>query len=271
MISWRIDRASIQRSVFMMAALFQMMFVSDGAVAGLNERYLELQQKLEINPDSLELQMDLAYLFTEGLEFQRAVDIYNGVIKKDAVNKRAWIELCALHTQMAHHDDAIVACEKVADLHSEQAWAQDNLGLMYFNLTEYERSFRPFLKALSLNPQDAMVKLHVAQVFLALKSYSAARDILLGEVQNTELKPSERALLFHGLFLAYQKLKDHEKAYEAILETWRLSGDQLYFGKVIKAWMKYHELLTFSFFAVMGLWFSHYFGKRINRFLKNEI
>lgn len=239
--------------------------------ANLNDHYLELQNQLTKEPNNLNLQMDLAFLFSQGLEFQRAVEIYEGVTKVDPVNQRAWVELCALKTQMQDRDGAQIACESVVKIVPNEAWPQDNLGLMHFKLGQYEKSLKPFLEALTLDQNNSLILVHFAQSLMALNQFETARDVLMKVVQRPNLAKQDAELVHHTLYQANRKLKHHQDAYEAILQTWQISGSDIYLGKVVSTWMKAHEMLTFGVVALLCLALSQYFGKRINRFLKNEV
>lgn len=239
--------------------------------ASLNDRYLELQDRLTKEPNNLNLQMDLAFLFSQGLEFQRAIEIYENVTKTDPVNQRAWVELCALKTQLQDRVGAQTACESVIRIAPNEAWAHDNLGLMHFKLGQYEKSLKPFLKALALDQSHSLVLVHFAQSLMALNQFETARDILMRVSQRSTVAQQDAELIHHTLYQANRKLKRHQDAYESILQTWRISGNDIYLGKVVSGWMKANEMATFGVVALIVLGLSQYFGKRINRFLKNEV
>lgn len=236
----------------------------------LNDEYRRLQSEIEARPEDLNLKMDLAYLFSQGLEFSRAIALYEEAAGKDPANLRAWTELCALRTFVRDEAGAYAACSKAVDLAPEQALMHDNLGLSLFKFGKFRQSLKPFLNALALNPEATLVKTHVAQVFLALNEPEAAKAYYEEILAGNELSMEDRSLIHYGIYLADRESKDYDHAFTAILETYKLSANPLYLGKIATTFMlKYQR----TFFVIIGggvLTVAGYLGKRLNRFLKNE-
>lgn len=236
----------------------------------LNDQFLIIEAALQKDPANLELKMDQAFLFTEGLEFGRAVEIYEGVLKQEPKNERAATELCYLYTQIQQKEKAFPVCGLVVSLHPESSLAHDNLGLSYFKMGEYLESLAHFTKALSLAKDSVLIRYHLAQNYLALKEFQLALDFLQNSLRYAA-HPDDRFLVYHGLYLAHTGLKNREQAFKAIYEAYKLSGNGLFLGKVILAGIKAHPLSVFLLVGAILLWFCHYLGQRLNRFLKNDL
>lgn len=235
----------------------------------LNDAYLRLQQSIAKNPDDLNLKMDLAYLFSQGLEFKRAIALYREVVASDPKNKRAWAELCVLHTGLRETQQANEACQQSTNLTPDNYLVYDNQGLSHYKLGQLPESLKPFLLAVSLNKQATLARYHMIQTIMGMKEYDLARVKLEEIAANDKLSTADRVLVNHGLYLVHSRLKQHDQAYEAIKNVYTMSGNHLYLGKVITSYLKSHEIVTFGFVAVMTLLACQYFGTRVNRFLKN--
>jgi tetratricopeptide (TPR) repeat protein len=253
---------------------FLLFFGFDRALAAqsvnLNAEYRRLQAEIESRPDDLGVKMDLAYLFSQGLEFARSIALYEEVTAKDPANLRAWVELCALRTMVRDAAKAEGACSKAVDLAPDDALMHDNLGLSYFKFGNFRQSLKPFLEALTLNPRATLAKTHVAQAFLALREPRTAKTYYEEILAEGGLSDDEKALIHYGIFLADKALKDDDHAFTAILETYKLSANPLYLGKVVATFMRRHQGVFFFLIGGIILSAAGYLGKRLNRFLKNE-
>lgn len=236
----------------------------------LNDQFLKVEAALQKDPANVELKMAQAFLFTQGLEFDRAVEIYASVLQQEPKNERAATELCYLYTQLQQKEQAFPVCELVVSLHPESSLAHDNLGLSYFKMGDYVASLPHFVKALSLAKDSVLIRYHLAQNYLALKEFQVARDFLQKSFVYGS-HPDDRFLIYHGLYLAHAGLKNRDQAFTAIYEAYKLSGNGLFLGKVILAAIKAHSLSVFLLVSGILLWFCHYLGQRLNRFLKNDL
>lgn len=235
----------------------------------LNASYLRLQNLIQKDPQNPQLKIQLAYLFTQGLEFGRAIQLYEDVLTKEPTNQIAVTELCVLNTQLRETKMAEKYCQKATELAPNSYLAFDNLGLSYFKLGEYQKSLKPFIKAVALKKDSVLVRVHLAQSFMVLREYQVARALL----EQAELMPApmpEKMLVYHCFFQLYNRLRDYDKALSAISKSYELSGNGLYLGKMVSAYAKANQFLVFLFVAAIMLWFCNYMGKRLNRFLKNE-
>lgn len=245
-------------------------WISPAHAQNLNDEYAHLTAAIEKKPDDLGLQMDLAYLFSQGREESRAIEIYEVVLEKEAANLRATIELCALYTVVRDQGKAFTACESAVKLAPQNLLMHDNLGLSYFKFGKYRYALKPFLDALALDPKSVLIRTHLAQTYLALGEFSVARSVFKSLSVAPDLKNEEKFLAFYGLYLANRGLDDDEDAFTAIRETYKYSDNPLFLTKVIAAYMAAHQVVFFFVFGFIMLAGAKYLGERLNRFLKNE-
>jgi tetratricopeptide (TPR) repeat protein len=241
----------------------------------LNEVFLSVQAEAAKHPENLDLQMDLAFLFTQGQELGHAIEIYESVLGKDAQNVRATTELCALYTEIHDKTKALTHCERATELTPQNPLVFDNLGLSYFKFGQFRSALKPFLQALALqtkakNGTAALIRTHIAQTFLALHEYDAAEGYYQKILQEPGLTNEEKSLVYYGLHLALKEKGDYDAAFTAMQETYKLSSNPLFLGKVISSYMLSHQAIFFFVIGGLCLVFANYLGQRLNRFLKNE-
>jgi Tfp pilus assembly protein PilF len=236
----------------------------------LNDAFLKIQDVLTKDPENPDRQMDLAYIFSEGGEIDKAIGIYQNVLKGSPQNLRAATELCALSTQVFDKPEAKRACELAASIAPQDALMWDNLGLSYFKLGDAIRSLEPFHKGLALTKDNSLIRSHMAQAYLSLGEAKLAESVFRVLTSNDKLNADVRVVSFYGLSQALRLQKKYDEAYQAINGAYQLSENPLYLGKCITAWMVAHQWLMFVFFSLIMLLSSRYFGERLNRFLKNE-
>jgi tetratricopeptide (TPR) repeat protein len=172
---------------------------------------------------------------------------------------------------MQNKTKALSSCQRAVAADSQNAVLHDNLGLSLFKFGKFAQSFKPFSQALTLEPGSAMIRGHIAESILAMKEFKMALNYYQEILSDTTVTPADRVVLLNGLYRAYLALGDYQSAYETIREANTLAGNSVFFGMVVRSFLKVHERAAFSVMAVFLLWFCHYFGQRVNRFLKNEV
>ncbi|MFX1257503.1 MAG: tetratricopeptide repeat protein [Promethearchaeota archaeon] len=107
-------------------------------------------------------------------QYQKAIDIYENLIKINSQNKEAW----------------------------------NNLGLFFFNLKEYQKAIECYKNALKKNSPNVEVLYKIGIAYLELKKYQNA--ILYFE-KVVEIHPNIKKA-WHNMISAYIRLKDYKKA-----------------------------------------------------------
>lgn len=255
------------------AILFLVILMSPAVYAqslNLNAEVLPLIQKISENPDDVQSQLQLAYLYSEGREHQRALEIYESVLQKYPENKVALNEVCYLYTFIHNKEKAYNACQNLTKKMSESYLSFDNLGLSYYSFGDIFWAIPQFDKAQLMAPEAMVVKNHWGMTLLALKDYELARDYFTRVLAIDNVTSEDKAFFYYGLYEAEKALKNWPQAFEAIWQTYQLSQNPLYLGRVVKTFMKWHEVWFFFGVGFILLGLSQYFGKRLNRFLRNE-
>ncbi len=261
----------LKNSIHFVIFLFCLMCsTASFASPNINDAYIALEQKLAQNPSDIQTKLELAFVFTQGFEYERAAKLYEEIIAAGGDNFAIQTELCFLYTELNRADRARTACTKVIELRPDQSLSYDNLGLSLLKLGRPAEAAKPFLQALALDKTSVAITYHFAQSLMSLGEFATARDILEGVLENPQISDTDKGLVNHGLYLVYDRLKDYPKAYEAIKRTSALSQNTLFLGKLVLAYIKAHQVVFFVLVSGIVLSVCRYLGERLNRFLKNE-
>lgn len=232
--------------------------------------HAQLEAKIKADPDNTDIKMALAAVYAEGREHARAIAIYAEVSAVRPDDLRVVTELCALLTEMRDSAKAGPYCERAVAIAPENPLVHDNLGLYHFKFGRFRQALKPFLDALSLQSGMALPRLHIIRTFLALKEPRLARDHALKSLRRDDWENADRAFLHFVLAESYRALEDYAPAFTAMRETYRLSGNPLYLGKVVTAFLAAHPIASFLPVGLITLVAADYLGRRLNRFLRNE-
>lgn len=236
---------------------------------GINDEFMRLQMALESKPNDLGLLKELAILYSQGLQWERAANTYDKILTLNPKDPFALSERCVCYTEALLKDKAVESCEAFAKLNQNSVLAVDNLGLMYFRFRDYAKALQAFSQAAQIDPSSALVRVHKAQVAMAYQEWEYALEIL-NNINGLNTSPSEKVLIAHAKAVIYDKLKRYDLAYDFMSEAYDLSQNPLFLTKLGKAFVKRYQLGAYIVVTSLLLWFCWYMGIRLNRFLKNE-
>ncbi len=253
-------------------------FSFEGRAQKLNDQYFQVAQALQKNPNDIKLKLQLATLMTQGREFERALALYEELLanpnQSDANNekmKQALItEACFVATQGFLNEKAETYCQKMIEFSEQKAFSYDNLGMSRLYRGRVFSAQEAFLQAVKENANFLTAKIHLAQGMQIQQQPDEAKKVL-DAIHVEALETADKILYYHTLYLVMNDLKNYKLAKEAIDQARKLSHNDLYFGKYVLAFMKEHQIIVFIIFFTVWLMFCQYMGKRLNRFLKNEI
>ncbi len=94
-----------------------------------------------------------------------------------------------------------------------------NLGIVYFQLQDYENAKKYFLKAVSLDPKFADAYNNLGATYMQLRQWGPAADSFKKALANPFYRTPEWA--FYNLVMSYYRLGEYEKALEAYKDSIR--------------------------------------------------
>ncbi len=132
----------------------------------LAEHYLAAA--LEINPDSINWEVEMGNLLADEGDLEAALAHYQSAVRKDQHNWSSWRELavfCVKHNFRVA-DIAIPAVREALLLNPSSPTLLDLMGTAYMMINELDNAERFFLQAEALDPGQAAILIHLGQLAL---------------------------------------------------------------------------------------------------------
>jgi tetratricopeptide (TPR) repeat protein len=105
---------------------------------------------------------------------------------------------------------ALPVCQKILELDTRNAWAQDCLGYSYFAKNDLPQAQAAFEKAVAANPQATLSRYRLAHMHRLQGHYQQAIETLQ-EIPKAD--PSETSA-FYDMGVVYERMGDRQKARE---------------------------------------------------------
>ncbi|MBP6472321.1 MAG: tetratricopeptide repeat protein [Chloroflexi bacterium] len=108
----------------------------------------------KLEPDDLGILMNMAWLYRQANDPEKAVEIYNQVITQDSNFLEAYKELAKVFTELKQYSDAVIAYQNWIRLAPNEAGAYLSLGWLLIAQESFEDAAEMFEKALTLAPNS---------------------------------------------------------------------------------------------------------------------
>ncbi|MGB4873242.1 MAG: tetratricopeptide repeat protein, partial [Candidatus Promineifilaceae bacterium] len=123
----------------------------------------------KLEPDDLSILMNMAWLYRQANDPEKAVEIYNQVITQDSNFLEAYKELAKVFTDLKQYSDAVIAYQNWIRLAPNEAGAYLSLGWLYIAQESFEDAAETFEKALTLAPNSIDDHLGLGVAFSRIK------------------------------------------------------------------------------------------------------
>ncbi len=153
---------------------------------------------------------------------EELADKIDALIKEEEMDYRQAIRELVKKGQ---YKEALILGEKWIKLEPDSYVAQNEFGIIYFNLKDYRKAIKYYEKALELNPNEAGIYNNLAGVFYDLESYYKAIKHCEKAIQ---LNPNDAD--FHNNFgKIYDRLKEYKKAIKNYEKAIQLDPNNAHF------------------------------------------
>lgn len=98
--------------------------------------------------------INLALIYFQADDYEKASPLYEEVLKHDPENIMAISKLALIYQQQEKSEMAIKLYEKVTRTKKDDPDLWFNLGILYFQMGRYEEAFKSFNNVVDLNPDD---------------------------------------------------------------------------------------------------------------------
>ena len=205
-------------------------------------------QALPLNASSIDQERTAAYLrlgwfYSLAGRNSEAVEIYSHLIEINGETNELLNGLGINYRILGRYEDAIANFNKIL-LETDDEAVYSNRGIAYVNRGEYEKAFKDFEKALSINPEFASAYSNRGNLYLNLGDYEMGiADFEQALIYDPELSPA-----YGGLGLAHSFLSEYEQAVidfsKAILISPNMGDAYYYRGIAYKKTDNYEDAIT---------------------------
>ena len=117
----------------------------------------------------------LARLYAQQENYPQSIRYYEDALKADSTSATLYFELGMMHFNMENYQNATMAFEQASKLgHSVDADLYLNLGMAHLKQASYNDAIRHLRKAQSLRPKDIQVMLNLANAYYKQQDFTQA-------------------------------------------------------------------------------------------------
>jgi len=190
----------------------------------------QLLALLEVQPKRYEAICELAEIYTDLGEFEKAVTRFKDAIAVEPTSYRAFLGAARTLRRIKRDADAALMYEELIKLKNDNPDYFFELGVTYFDLQRYEDSNKMCLKVAELmvnaDQSDALVKERLADVYMYLGLTSVAMKKYNEGIEqfnkSLDYRP-DAGRVINGKGLAYQELNQIDKAEECFVQALKIT------------------------------------------------
>jgi eukaryotic-like serine/threonine-protein kinase len=171
-----------------------------------------LKTLMALYPDDSVTHVNLGRTYTQMGRVPEALVEYKEATRIDPRFVLAYGNLAGAYLyQMGDVPSALPVCQKILELDTGNAWAQDCLGFAYFAKNDLPQAQAAFEKAVAANPQAILSRYRLAHTHRLQGRYQQAIETLQ---QIERVDPSETSV-FYEMGVVYEQMGDRQKARES--------------------------------------------------------
>ena len=207
----------------------QKVFFSEHFRAGLSakdtnnlpEALLEFQKAVGVYPHDVSGHINLAYVYRELGQADKALEIMQQSVKVDSMSVYAWSNLGAAYHYAKQYDLAAGALQKVVDLKPKEAdvlfAALYSLGNIYYEKKDYNKALEYYAQSAEIKADDPELQYQIGVTCLLLERYQEAELALqkcaaLTETSDTEEGKTMYQDAMYNLSVAYIQMQNYDLA-----------------------------------------------------------
>jgi len=256
--------------------------IKEGKFAEAKEILVSLYQDY---PDEIEILKNLALCELNLKNPQKALEVFQKVLEKDENDATAWFYIGTLYALINRDENAEKAFLKVIELRPDYEDAYKNLILIYLKngqldkiqpfeeklkefdtqdyqtfymlgttyvaLHQYEKAISYLLKAIEINPDNALLLNNAGSTYLALHKQDEALDFFKKSLEID----SENPVTYYNIAITLRLLDRHVEAYDYFLNAYKHEPSPFYLTSLAASALKsehyneaikYYELIAAS-------------------------
>ncbi|MDK1117269.1 MAG: tetratricopeptide repeat protein [Anaerolineae bacterium] len=169
-----------------------------------------IEEGLEENPDSHELNESLGWMYLDNGENNQAIGAFERAIELDPDLSMPYAILADLYYEMGQTDRAFTFLEDALQKFPDQSLLFEAMGLLHQNSGDEKKSISFFKTAIDLDPHNSWAKISLAWAYLNTGQSEGVEDLLNNAVKNSGQDP----WIFEAVGEIYFELNDCGTAIE---------------------------------------------------------
>ena len=158
---------------------------------------------MESYPDDFMLMDQLAELYKQQGDHQKAIQLYRRGIERDPNNKNLHRKLGDLYAEIGKTTQAVNEWRKIVERESNQTEQHQRLGAIYLSHKMYPEAIAAYQKAIRLNPQDGYLYIQLAAAYKIQGQIEKAAEVYIDALQNVGLAPNQREPIWEAMIEIY--------------------------------------------------------------------
>jgi len=174
----------------------------------------------EIKPlleGSINVSADLADLYFDAGDFEKAIEEYKNAISKDPFDTSLYNNLALSYYQLENYDSAIETLRTALELEPENPELHDNMALILYEKGNVSESIKELQKAIELDPSFAQAHVDLSLIYYDSELYEEAVDEIKKAI---ELDPNNSVYhaILSNIYLAMGKVKEAKEETDKLLK-----------------------------------------------------
>ncbi len=141
-----------------------------------------LEQSMALNPKALDVRNNLANIYSEQKDFNRAIELYRKALETDPNNWQTYFNLGIALSEAKRDEEAIDAFRQAAQINPQHGPTRNILARLYMEKEQWASALIHLTKLIELEPQNPGHRLRVAHVYLRMDQ----AEVALQSLQETQ-------------------------------------------------------------------------------------
>ena len=197
-------------------------------------------QVLKIDPNHSQALKNIAIIFINLKDYQKAKECYEKAVEIDPNSADAYYNLGIIFKELKEYQKAKSCYEKADNIQPNNTIIQTNLGIIFKDLGENQKAKDCYEKAIKINPNNAKAHYNLGVIY---KDSGELQKAKICYKKVIEINPNEQET-HNSLGIIFQELGEYQKAkdfYKKAIEINPNYGDAYYnIGQLLHESGEYH-------------------------------
>lgn len=203
------------------------------AVGESGRAQIHLENAVKLNPNDVELLLQLAEIYSEQRNFESAISTYEKVLQQQPDRDDVYLKIGNVYLNMMKWNEAIASFQKAYELNQQNEKTYLYMGQAYEELRQFDKAAESYEKYVSFNPEDkAEVEKRIGLCKMEIEDFQGAAKAFA-----EALKKFTQDLDLHENYAqALLKAKMYDEAAQKYYELAQLNPEraEIYFNTVVR-------------------------------------